>query len=328
MVEEEPSSLASIAKSQKIPPKEFEKQYKDHISGFNDWNQKEHADIWMLFPENIGPYLSIDEVALTNGELYTVITNKEAHGKKKALVGMIEGTRSKDVSAIVNKIPIEKRRKVQEITLDMAESMTCIVRESFPNATLVTDRFHVQQLVSEAVQEIRIHYRKEAIRQENASIKEAKEKKKRYIPYVHENGDTKKQLLARSRYILFKPESKWNDRQNERAKILFSEYPKIKSAYNLSMYFRSCYEQSDSIEEAKMKFGKWYKKVEEKNIDSFVVVSESIRLHEQEILNYFINRSTNAGAESFNAKLKGFRSVVRGVRDKKFHLFRVAKLYG
>ncbi|MDO8529120.1 MAG: DDE transposase, partial [bacterium] len=37
--------------------------------------------------------------------------------------------------------------------------------------------------------------------------------------------------------------------------------------------------------------------------------------------------STNASAESFNAKLKNFRTVVRGVRDKKFHLFRVSKLY-
>lgn len=71
-----------------------------------------------------------------------------------------------------------------------------------------------------------------------------------------------------------------------------------------------------------------FQKVEEKNIDSFITVAETIRLHETTILNYFVNRSTNAGAESFNAKLKNFRTVVRGVRDKKFHLFRVATLYG
>jgi transposase len=91
--------------------------------------------------------------------------------------------------------------------------------------------------------------------------------------------------------------------------------------------FRNCYESSYSIAEAEESFGKWFKKVEEKNIDSFTVAAESIRLHEEGILNYFTNRSTNASAESFNAKLKNFRTVVRGVRDKKFHLFRVAKLY-
>ncbi|PIX16610.1 MAG: transposase [Elusimicrobia bacterium CG_4_8_14_3_um_filter_50_9] len=59
-----------------------------------------------------------------------------------------------------------------------------------------------------------------------------------------------------------------------------------------------------------------------------MTAAESIDLHKTNILNYFINRSTNASAESFNAKLKNFRALVRGVRDKKFHLFRIAKLYG
>ena len=307
--------------------KEFEKQYKEHLSGFKDWDQKEHAAEWIIFPENIGERLSLDEVALTNGELYTVITNKEFHGKKKALVAMIAGTKSKDVASILAKIPEEKRKITKEITLDMAESMENIVHYSFPNATHVTDRFHVQQLVSEATQEIRIALRKEAIREENEKIKLAKSQHRRYIPQLFENGDTKKQLLARSRYLLFKSESKWEANQKERADILFREYPELQKAYELSMMFRSCYENSRSISEAKEKFDNWYQKVEEKTIDSFTVAAESIRLHETTILNYFINRSTNASAESFNAKLKNFRTVVRGVRDKKFHLFRVAKLY-
>ena len=63
-------------------------------------------------------------------------------------------------------------------------------------------------------------------------------------------------------------------------------------------------------------------------MDTFLPAAESIRLHEPTILNDFVNRSTNASAESFNAKLKNFRALVRGVRDKKFHLFRIAKLYG
>lgn len=297
------------------------------MSGFKDWEQKEHAEEWIIFPENIGQRLSLDEVAITNGELYTVLTNKEFHGRKRALVAMIQGTKSKDVAAILAKIPIEQRRIVQEVTLDMAESMENIVRYSFSNATHVTDRFHVQQLASEATQEIRINLRKEAIRAENEQIKLLKSQNQRYRPEIFENGDTKKQLLARSRYLLFKSQSKWNDQQQKRSAVLFREFPELQKAYELSMMFRSCYETSHSIAEAKESFAKWYVKVEEKNIDSFIVAAESIRLHETTILNYFINRSTNASAESFNAKLKNFRTVVRGVRDKKFHLFRVAKLY-
>ena len=52
----------------------------------------------------------------------------------------------------------------------MAPNMELIVKKSFPNATLVTDRFHVQKLAVEALQEIRIKHRWEAIDTENEAI--------------------------------------------------------------------------------------------------------------------------------------------------------------
>jgi transposase len=286
-----------------------------------------HAEEWLLFPENLGERLSIDEVAVSNGELYTLVTNKAAHGKKGALVCVVKGTKANEVSVVLEKIPIEKRYSVTEVTLDMSPAMEAIVERSFPKAVL-TDRFHVQQLVSEAVQEVRVTLRREALKEENAAIKECQHEKRRYRPSVFDNGDTKKQLLARSHHLLFKPESRWHTSQKQRADILFETFPTLKHAYHLSMLFRSCYENSHSIPEAKEALGKWYAKVEEKQDEAFLVAMDSVRLHETTVLNYFLHRSTNASAESFNAKLKGFRAVVRGVRDKKFFLFRVATLFG
>jgi transposase len=267
-------------------------------------------------------------VAVSNGELYTIVTNKAAHGKKKALVAIVKDTKAADVTKVLAKIPPEKRNAVKEATLDMSPAMDAIIRNSFTSAAIVTDRFHVQQLVSEAVQEIRINLRHEALKEENEAIKLCRKEKKRYAGVIFGNGDTKKQLLARSHHLLFKPSSRWTDSQKERAEILFKEFPELKKAYELSMMFRNCYENSHSVREAKERFEKWYQKVEEKQIESFLIAADSIRLHETTILNYFINRSTNASAESFNAKLKGFRTLVRGVRDKKFFLFRVATLFG
>ena len=298
------------------------------MSGFNDWDQLDHADEWLFFEENIGKRMSIDEVAVSNGELYTIITNKNARGGKGSLAGILSGTKASSIVPILSKIPLEKRNTVEEVTLDMSHSMDAIIRNTFPLSAIVIDRFHVQKLVSEAVQEIRIELRREALKEENEAIKKAREEKKKYQPITYDNGDTKKQLLARSRYLLFKSTSKWTDSQKERSIILFKEFPELKEAYEISMMFRAFYEHSQTTEQAKEALNKWYEKVEEKDIESFLVVAESIRLHENNILNYFPNRSTNAGAESFNAKLKGFRGVVRGVRDKKFFLFRVSKLYG
>jgi transposase len=328
MAEEEPSSLSSIAKSQQIPPKEFEKQYKNHLSGFQEWNQKNHCEEWMLFEKNIGAKLSIDETAISGDDLHTIITNKTAKGKRGAIVAMIGGVKTLEITTVLEKISKEVRDRVKEVTLDMSNAMDLIIRTSFKNATIVTDRFHVQQLVSEALQEIRISLRREVLKEENEEFKQAKIEKKIYQPTFLENGDTKKQLLARSRGLLFKPSSKWSSSQQARAHILFKCFPELKKAYNISMMFRNIYETNFNIPEAKEALDKWYKKVAEEDIEAFNIPAESIRWHETTILNYFINRSTNASAESFNAKLKGLRTVVRGVRDKKFFLFRIAKLYG
>ena len=96
----------------------------------------------MLFPTNIGKRLSIDEVAVTNGELYTVLTNKAAHGKRGALVAMIESTKVTDIAPILAKIPLIQRNTTTEVTLDMAENMEAIVRSTFPRAKLVTEAAH------------------------------------------------------------------------------------------------------------------------------------------------------------------------------------------
>tara|TARA_R110002126_G_scaffold290730_1_gene448433 strand:+ start:579 stop:1427 length:849 start_codon:yes stop_codon:yes gene_type:complete len=281
----------------------------------------------LVYPENIGKHLSIDEVALSQGELYTVVTNKKAKGRAGSIVAIIAGTKSEDVIKYLRKIPETKRRKVEEITLDMAGSMKLIAKSCFGRATRVIDRFHVQQLATEAVQEIRIKYRWQAIDQENETIQRAKKQQLQYRTEIYSNGDSRKQLLARSRFLLFKSPDKWTASQQIRASILFKEYPKIKKAYDLSNQLRNIYNHSVDKGIAMTKLAQWYNLVENSEFKSFRVVMNTISLNYKQILNYFDNRSTNASAESFNAKIKAFRSQLRGVRNKEFFLFRLTQIY-
>ncbi len=193
--------------------KRLEEWYRLHLSDFVEWQDREHADKWLLFAENMGDYLSIDETSLSYDELYTVVTNKAAKGKKGALIAIIKGTKAEDVIAVLLQIKDIKRRKVKEITLDMAPNMELIAKRCFPKANLVTDRFHVEKLANEALQDMRIAYRWQAIEQENREMQLAKELKQEYIPLLLDNGDTHKQLLVRSRYLLFKTEDKWTPKQ-------------------------------------------------------------------------------------------------------------------
>jgi transposase len=281
----------------------------------------------LLFSENIGEYLSIDETAFTNGELYTIVANKAAKGKKGALVAMVKGTKAETVIRILLKIPIGKRNKVKEVTLDMAGNMGLIVKKSFPKATRVIDRFHVQKLATEAIQEIRIKHRWEAIDNENDAIEYARKKGALYVAKVLDNGDTVKQLLARSRYLLFKNPSKWTKSQSKRAEILFQHYPDLKKAYELSQNLSWIFQNTkDKTIELSM-LAKWYEKVRQSGFKSFNSIAITMSIHYQNILNYFDNRSTNASAESFNSKIKAFRAQFKGVRNIPCFLFRLSNIF-
>ncbi|MBP3219612.1 MAG: DDE transposase, partial [Prevotella sp.] len=58
----------------------FEKQYKEVLSDYRTWSELSHAADWLVFPDNCGPNLAIDETSLSNGELYTIVTNRDRHG--------------------------------------------------------------------------------------------------------------------------------------------------------------------------------------------------------------------------------------------------------
>lgn len=244
------------------------------------------------------------------------------------MVAIMEGTKSEVIIPLLQKLPLSKRNQVKEITLDLAGNMSLIAKKCFPNAVQVIDRFHVQQLATEALQEIRIKHRWEAIEAENQAIENAKTSKHVYTPEILSNGDTLKQLLARSRYLLYKNEDKWTAEQTERASLLFEKYPDLREAYDIAQKLSWIYATTHDKLYAFARLAKWNEKVEQSGFKAFNTISRTIINHHKNILNYFDNRSTNASAESFNAKIKAFRAQYRGVGNVNFFLFRLAKLYG
>jgi transposase len=306
---------------------ELERQYKEHLSDYPTWKPKSHAKDWLLFPENVGRHMSIDETALSDGELYTIFTNKEAHGKRGALAAIVSGTDAKKVEEVLCKLTLGKRALVEEVTLDMSGSMEEIVKYCFPNAVRTVDRFHVQKLACDALQEMRIAHRWDAINEETNAKEQAKLEGRPYKPVILENGDSPKQLLARSRYLLFKSPNNWTGSQIVRAGLLFERYPDMEKAFSLTHSLRMIFSKNTNVENARESLKKWYAKVADAEFNSFNTLAATIYEHEDEILHFFINRSTNASAESFNSKIKRFRASLRGVVDLDFFLFRVSKIF-
>lgn len=271
--------------------------------------------------------------------MYTILTNKAAKGRKGALVAMIRGVASDTVSAVLRKMPHKLRIQVHSVTTDLSSAMMLTVRNVFPGAKLINDRFHVQQLMSEAVDQLRIRYRWVVLDAENKAIREHRQRRKaaktkaeraligQWEPTRMSNGETMPQIMAKSKHIILKHQSKWNEQQTIRAAILFEQFPRLKRAYDLSMSLTELFNRKCQPEVARLNLARWYNEVEEFGCDEFNHVLETFTNQNTTIINYFEKRLTNASAESFNAKIKAFRSQLRGVTDVAFFMYRLATQY-
>lgn len=323
------------------------------------WEQKEHAAEWMILPQNIGPKLCIDETSLCE-DLVTFVSNKDGHCKKGTIVAAVKGTRVEDVTAALLRIPEEERLKVEEVTLDMSESMAAIVKIAFPNATLVLDCFHVLKRCNDATEELRLKYKREAQVEDRRKRREFKKRQKRnaaqrkryrkkhpknypgkvrgpkpkrknekYKSEVLSTGDTVIELLTRTKYTLTQSRDKWTDTQKARMALLFEMFPKLKESYDMTNKLRSIFRSKTlDKESARNKLHDWYKDTTNCTLREVKAARDSIKYREDEVLNYFVNRSTNASAESLNSKIKSFRSQLRGVSDLPFFMYRLSKIFG
>lgn len=249
----------------------LERAYKFHLSEYPEWDQRSHADNWILKPENIGESLSIDETSL-HDDLFTFLSNKAGHCRQGTIIAAVRGTKSEDVIKVLMRIPEENRLSVKEVTLDLSSSMREIVSTAFPNAIIVLDCFHVLKRCHDAVEELRLKTKREAqvdVRRQARKFKERqkrnaahmkwyrkthpknypgkvrgpkpKRKNEKFRPPVLSNGDTVIELLTRTRHSLTQSPDKWSEKQKERMNLLFEMYPKIKDAYRTVNQLRSIF---------------------------------------------------------------------------------------
>lgn len=315
-----------MAEHHGVNPRTLRRLYKNHSSDYRDWNQREHAAEYLLYPGNIGPDISIDEVSLSRDELYTIVANKQAKGRQGSFIAIIKGTRVADLVQRLEQLPIGLRNSVRQVSMDMAANMKSAVSQVFTKAAIVTDRFHVVRLVVDCTQQVRVGLRRQEMDNENKAITQARAEKRRYVAPELANGDTPKQLLARIRNTLNQPKSKWSLSQGIRMSIAFERYPELEVAYEHAMRLSGIYEQTDKNEATEL-MQEWITDSHTYYKEEFATAANSVTNHLDTILNFFDHRSTNANAESLNAKIKLFRAIQKGVRDIPFFLFRLEKLY-
>ena len=138
------------------------------------------------------------------------------------------------------------------------------------------------------------------------------------------------ELLARSRYLLYKYPDDWTDSQKQRAIALFKHYPEIEKSYKLSCNFRTWYRKENvgkDKEYLRNLLKQWYLDVETEAVMEMENFKSLVERHEGIILNYFVKGETNAKAEGINSKIQRFITINQGTRDREFFYFRLAKLF-
>jgi transposase len=333
--------------------------YQDYLSGFPEdetlhRHDTEDADIIsrktgkpktiavpIFKPGNFGVSMSIDDKNI-GGIGYMILRNKET-GK---IALMIATTKLKLIKKLLQTLPAKISFNVEKVTRDMAKGYYAMLHEVFPRAVQVVDKFHVIKHALDALQDTRIRYRQMYLTKRRQAYDEQKlrekQKKEEFIslniPYQkaqfrykepkYENGETALQLLANSRYLLFKFSKDWDDYSKERATILFREFPEIHKAYINVCQFR-IWMQRENIGKERQKLIEelraWFQSVEESDVEEILNFKSLIERNSSFILNYFISGDTNADAEGLNSQIERFIVNNGGIKNRDFFHFRMKK---
>lgn len=349
----------SVGRAYGVDGDNLERYYKWHGSDFCTWDQRKHCKDYVLKPDNLGTTVNLDETKMGD-EVYTIVSNPDAKCREGSLVATVRETNTQTVVPILERIPLEDRLKVKEVTMDLSDTMSAIAKKVLPNAIQTLDPFHTMQEEISGLEALRLRYKRDAIAEVNRDTREFKKKldklaKRRasyrakhpkkykgkvrgrkptlrknakFQPERLANGETKVELLTRSKYLLSRSYDKLTDSQKKRAKILFELYPKLKVGYDLVNKLRSLYRSKITRDEARTKLHAWYSEVSASRIKEMIAVRDVLKRKEEEFLNFFIYRSSNARAETIHSKIKGFRAQYRGVTDLPFFLFRIWRVLG
>jgi len=87
--------------------------------------------------------ISLDEIAMRKGHknYKAVVCDLD----KNKLIKVIDGRTQDCLISKLSELPLQVRKAVKEVSVDMWHGFPKVIEEIFPNAQIVTDRFHVMR---------------------------------------------------------------------------------------------------------------------------------------------------------------------------------------
>jgi len=183
------------------------------------------------------------------------------------LIEMIDSHRSEEIIEIFMKQPIEVRKQVEEVSVDMWGGFPKVIKKVFPNALVVIDRFHVMKLVNKDLNKLR-----------------------------RAAGITDRQ----SKYLLLSNRVNLNPEQIDKLELTLGKSECLRIAYEMKEKFREIYETNLTVKKGQKKIKEWLNHAQV----FFRESASTIENHFEGICNYFLNRTTSGLMEGINNRIK------------------------
>lgn len=224
-------------------------------------------------------YIGVDELSYRKHHRYvTLVTD---HREERIVWGK-EGKSAATLLAFFEALGPEGRKKIKVVTMDMSAGYINAVREAVPQAQIIFDRFHVQQLVSNAMDQTR---RDEWQRLRTLGDPEAAKS------------------LKHTRWALLK--NPWNLTDNEETRLskLQQTNARLYRAYLLKESFAAILDRRQpNVVRRELKA--WLAWASRSRLAAFVRTAKTIREHLDDILAYIRFRLTNGIVEGLGNKAR------------------------
>jgi transposase len=183
------------------------------------------------------------------------------------LVEVIDSHKQDKIVEVLEQQPLEIRKQVKEVSVDMWGGFPAVIEKVFPNAVVVIDRFHVMKAVNNNLNTIR----------KQSGIK-----------------------VKNNKFILLKNGADLSSEETKKLELILKHSARLKLAYEFKESFREIYESNLTVEEGKNQIELWLDKARKVYCKAITTITN----HIEGISNYFLNRTTSGVMEGLNNKSK------------------------
>jgi len=220
--------------------------------------------------------IGVDEFSYRRRHRYlTVVVDHD----RRRVVWAAPGSQYESLTKFFEELGEERCAAIECVTIDMNAGFKKAIREKLPNAQIVYDRFHVQRLASDALDEVR--------REQLRDLR----------------GTAEGRELFRSRFALLKNPWKLNENERKKLSAIEKSNAPLYRAYLLKETLSRALEYKQPWR-AVRSLNDWLGWASRSRLKPFVRVARTIRKHFDGIVAYIEERITNGIVEGMNTRLR------------------------